>query len=145
MLIFFHYNDSTGRNLCWCSLLTHLLVKICPAFRIQSLKLTYHIGLSSQQETNKQGQNDCYEKGTGLTVAVGWGFILKLLLAGEKFNSFLLDGISKHFFLSFLVFYEPKLIGENVSSQYTLNLSNWPLYSRQRNKDKMNAMRKGQV
>ena len=79
-------------------------MKICPTFRIQNLQLTYHIGLSIQQETKKQGQNDFYEKGTGLTVAVGWGFILKLLLAGEKFNSFLLDGISKKnsLFLRFL-------------------------------------------
>ena len=80
-------------------------MKICLAFRIQSVKLTYHIGLSIQQETKKQGQNDCYEKGTCSTLYVGWedsefiheGFILKLLLAGETLNSFLLDGISKHF------------------------------------------------
>ena len=71
---FFSYLFSPN-ILCWCSLLTHLLVKICPAFRIQSLKLTYHIGLSIQQETKKQGQNYCYEKGTDLTVAVGWGEI----------------------------------------------------------------------
>ena len=59
----------------------------------------------------KKGHNACYKKGTGLTLTVGWenselipeGFILKVLLAGETFNFFLLD--------------EPKLIGENLSSQ----------------------------
>ena len=73
----------------------------------------------------KQGHNDCYKKGTGLTLTVGWedsefipeGFIFKLLLAGETFNFFRLDGISKHFFSFFLVFSEPKLIGENLSSK----------------------------
>ena len=89
------------------SLITHLLVKICPAFRIQNVKLIYHIGLSIQQETKKQRQNNCYEKGTGLTLAVSWedsefipeGLILKLMLAGETFNSFLLDGFSNLFYL----------------------------------------------
>ena len=56
-------------------------------------------------------------------------------------------GLSKHIFLSFLVFSESKLIVENLSSlqntNCTLNLSNWPLYSRQRNKDKITAMIKG--
>ena len=73
---------------------------------MQSVKWTYHIGLYIQKETKQQGQNDCYEKGTGLTLAVGCedseffaeGFILKLLLFGEKFNSFLPGGISKHVF-----------------------------------------------
>ena len=88
-------------------------MKICPAFRIQSVKWIYHIGLSIQQETKKKGQNDCYDKGTGLTLAVGWEdsefiperFILKLLLAGETFNSFLMDGISKNFFFSLSWFF----------------------------------------
>ena len=60
-----------------------------------------NIGLSIQPDTKKQGQNKCYEKGKGLALAVGWenseffpkGFILKLLLAGETFKSFLLDEI----------------------------------------------------
>ena len=68
-------------------------MKICPAIRIQSVNGTSHVGLSIQQKTKKQGQNDCYEKGAGLTLAVGWedselfpdGFSLKLLLAGETF------------------------------------------------------------
>ena len=87
--------------LCRFSLITHFLVKICPAFRIQSVKWTCHIGLSIQQETKKQGQNDCYEKGTDLTFNVCWEdsefipyqFIFKLLSAGEILNSFLLNGI----------------------------------------------------
>ena len=107
MLILFHSNASTGGNLCRFSLITYLLVKICPAFRIQSVKWKYHIGLSIQQETNKQGQINCCEKGTGLTLAVSWedsefipeGSFLKMILAGETFISFLLDGISKHFYL----------------------------------------------
>ena len=96
-----------------CSLITHLLVKICPALRKQSVKGTYHISISIQQETKKQGQNNCYEKGTGLTLTVSSedsefipeGFVLKLILAGDTFNSFLLDGISKHFFYFFLGFF----------------------------------------
>ena len=83
------------------SLNTNWMVKIYPAFRIQNVKRTYHIGLSIQQETNKKRQNYCYEKGTGLTLAAGWkdnkffpeGFSLKLLLARNALNSFLLDGI----------------------------------------------------
>ena len=47
-------------------------MNICPAYKIQSVHCTYHIGLSIQQETKKQGQNDCYEKGKGFTLAVGW-------------------------------------------------------------------------
>ena len=94
------------------------------SFRIQSVKLTYHLGLSIQQETKKQRQNICYEKGTGLTLAVSRedgefipeGLILKVMLAGETFNSSLLDGFSKHFSISFLVFSESKLISENLSS-----------------------------
>ena len=110
------------------------------------------ICLSIQQDkTKKQGQNNFYEKGTGLTLAVSSedselipeGLILKLILAGETFNSFLLDGISKHVFISFLVFSESKFIGKNrEDTKCTLNLSNWPLLSRQRNKDKITAMRK---
>ena len=61
--------------------------KIYPALRIQSVK--YNFGLSIQQETKKQGQNDCYEKVTDLTLAVGWEdseffpkvIIVKLLLS----------------------------------------------------------------
>ena len=81
-------------------------MKISPAFRIQSLKETYHIGFSIQQETNKKEQNNFYEKRTGLTYAVGWEdseffleeFSFKLLFVGDTYYSFLLDGISKHFF-----------------------------------------------
>ena len=50
-------------NLCMFLLNTHFLVKIRQAFRIQNVKWTYDIGLFIQQETKKQGQNDCYEKG----------------------------------------------------------------------------------
>ena len=47
------------------------------------------MGRSIQQETKKQGQNDCYEKVTDLACAVGWEdseffpeeIIIKLLLA----------------------------------------------------------------
>ena len=78
-------------------------MKICPAYKIQSIHWTYQIGLSIQQETKKQGQNYCYEKGKGFTLAFGWeasllfseGLILQLILAGKTFNSFLLDGIKK--------------------------------------------------
>ena len=49
----------------------------------------------------KQGPNDCYEKGKSFTVAIGWTdcelfpeeLILNLLLAGETFNSFRMEGI----------------------------------------------------
>ena len=136
-------------------------MKICPAFWIQSVKWICHISISIQQETKKQrtkdkGQNDGNEKWTGLTLAVGWedsefipeGFILKLLLAGETFNSFLLDGISKHFFLLFFVFSEPQLIGENcpgkriqsVDRTYQIGLS-----LQDKKKDKITAIRKGKA
>ena len=105
---FFHLNASTGRNLCRFSLNTNCWVNICTAFGIQSVRWAYHIGLSIKQETKKQEQNDCYKKGKYLTLAVGLedteffpeGFILKLLLAGERFNSFLLDEISNIFLRS---------------------------------------------
>ena len=82
------------------SLNLNWLVKICPSFRIQSVHWTYQIGLSIQQETKKKGQNYCYEKRKGFTLALGWeasklfpeGLILQLILAGKTFNSFLLDG-----------------------------------------------------
>ena len=101
--------------------------------------------MASQQETKKQGQNDCYEKGTALTLADGWedsefipeGFILKLLLAGETFNSFLLDGISKKNLL-LLFFSESKLIGKHLSSLYNTK-------TRQRNKNTITARRKGKA
>ena len=32
----------------------------------------YHVGLFIHQETKKQGQNNCYEKGKTFTLAVGW-------------------------------------------------------------------------
>jgi hypothetical protein len=56
-------------------------------------------------------------------LAVGWedsefsseGFILKLMLAGETIDSFLLDGTDLKK-ISFLVSSESKLIGENLSS-----------------------------
>ena len=72
------------------------------AYRIQSVHWKYHIGLFVHQETKKQGPNDCYEKGKAFTVAIGWtdcelfpeGLILNLLLAGETFNSFQMDGIA---------------------------------------------------
>ena len=67
MLILFHLNASTGKNLCKFLLIKKMLVIICPAFRIKSIKQTYHIGISIQQETEKQGQNDFFEKGKGLS------------------------------------------------------------------------------
>ena len=99
-------------------------MKICPAFRIQSVKRTCHFGLSIQLETKKQGHNDCYEKGTGFNSVVGWedseftseGFILKLMWAGETFNSFLLDEIETHYLSLSCFFSESKLIGKNLSS-----------------------------
>ena len=49
----------------------------------------------------------------------------------------------------FIVFSESKLIGEHLSrllnTKCTLNLSNWPLYSRQRKKDKVTAIRKASL
>ena len=133
-------------------------MKICPAFRIQSVKWTYHIGLSIQQETNKQGQNERYEKGTGLTLAVGWedreffpeGFSLKLLLAGDTFNSLLLDGISKHL-LFFLGFYwiqinSCKSVQPLEYKVYTELIKLASLFNKtQRNKDKITAMWKGKA
>ena len=52
---------------------------------------------------DKKIQNDCYEKMKGFSLAGGLEgndlfpeeLILKLLLAGETFKSFLVDGISK--------------------------------------------------
>ena len=83
------------------SLNSNCLLKTCPAYRIQSVHWKYHIGLFIHQETKKQGQNNCDEKGKAFTLAVGWedselfpkGLIWKLLLAWETFNSFQLDGI----------------------------------------------------
>ena len=57
----------------------------------------------SRKERKKEQQNDSFEKGKVFTLAVGWedsdfipeGLILKLLLAGETFNFFLLEGFSK--------------------------------------------------
>ena len=81
------------------SLNPNCLVKICPAYRLQIVQWTHHIGLSIEQEKKKQGQNYCFEKRKGFTFAVSWehseGWILKLLLAGETFNYFLLDGLIK--------------------------------------------------
>ena len=56
-----------------------------------------------QQETNKQGQNYCYEKEKGFALAVGWkytypfpeGLIILLLLPGKVFNFFLQDDITE--------------------------------------------------
>ena len=105
MLVLFHYNAFTGRNLYKFSLITHLLVKICPAFRIQSVKWTYHIGLSIQQETKKKRtkwllwERDrpnfvCWLRrqwihswGIYSQTAVGWGDIL-LLPNGWNFKTF---------------------------------------------------------
>ena len=39
------------------------LVKICPAYIMQSVHWTYRIGLSIQQETKKQGQMTDMSKG----------------------------------------------------------------------------------
>ena len=71
-------------------------MKICQAFTIQSVDWTYHIGPFIQEGTEKQGQNDCYEKEKGFTLAVDWegcklcsqGLLFKLLLT---LNSFLPD------------------------------------------------------
>ncbi len=55
-------------------------------------------------KTKKKRKNYCYEKGKGFTVGFKYtllfpeGLILQLLLAGKTFDSFLLDGILKHFF-----------------------------------------------
>ena len=54
----------------------------------------------------KPGPNDCYEKGKSFTVAIGWTdcelfpeeLILNLLLAGETFNSFRMEGIKNIIF-----------------------------------------------
>ena len=59
------------------------------------------VSLFNKRQSNKNKMT-AMKKGQ----AVGWeysefipeGFILKLILAGMTFNSFLLDGISKHFF-----------------------------------------------
>ena len=85
------------------------LVKIWPSYRIQSEHWKYHISLFIYQETKKQEQNNCYEKGKVFTLPVGWkdgelfpkGLILKLLLAGDTFKSFQLDGILNNFFNGF--------------------------------------------
>ena len=45
------------------SLYKNWLVKICPAFKIQRVKLTYHIGLSIQKETKKEGKMTTMRKG----------------------------------------------------------------------------------
>ena len=89
------------------SLNSNCLVKICPAYRIESVQWRYHIGLFIHQETKKQGQNNCYDKGKAFTSPVGWKdsklfcewLIVKLLLAGETLNSFQLDGIVSEFSL----------------------------------------------
>ena len=101
--------------------------------------------------------NDCYEKMTGLTLAVGWedseffpeGVILKLLLAGETLNPFLLDEIikkKKSFLLGFhwiqidwwksVQSLEYKLYNDFIKLASLFN-------KRQRKKDKITAMRKG--
>ena len=93
-------------------------MKICPVFRIQNVK---HMLLASlfKKETKKQGQKHCSEKEKGLSLAVGWedseffpeGLILKLLLPGDSFNSFLLDGNTNLFFTE--IFTEYNLFSEN--------------------------------
>jgi hypothetical protein len=76
-------------------------VKICLAYRIQMLHWKYHIGLFIYQETNKQWQNNWYEKWKVFTLPVDWkdrelfpeGLIFKQPLAGDILNSFQLDWI----------------------------------------------------
>ena len=61
--------------------------------------------LFNKRQRNKDKMT-AMRKRTGLTLTVGWedseffpeSFSLKLLLAGDTFNSFLLDRISKLFF-----------------------------------------------
>ena len=87
------------------------------AYRIQSVHWKYHIGLFVHQETKKHGPNDCYKKGKAFTVAIGRieselfpeGLFLNLLLAGETFNSFQMDGIA---YIYFFLLSENKLTGQ---------------------------------
>ena len=68
--------------------------------RIKRAHSTFHM-------INKKIQNDCYEKMKGFSLAGGLegndlfpeGLILKLLLPGETFYSFLLDGKLNYLFL----------------------------------------------
>ena len=74
------------------------------AYRIKSIHWKYHISLFVHQETKKQGQNYCSEKGKAFTLSIGWkycelfpeGLILDLMLSGETFNSFGTVGIAKY-------------------------------------------------
>ena len=54
------------------SLNPNCFVRICPANRVQSIHRKYNIGIFIHQETKKQGQNNCYEKGKAFNLAVGW-------------------------------------------------------------------------
>ena len=77
------------------------------AYKKGSVHSKYHISLFVHQKTKKQVQNNCHEKGKGFTLAFGWedselfpeGLILNLLLAGETFNSFHMNGIANLFFV----------------------------------------------
>ena len=61
-----------------------LVGKIGQAFRIQSLKWTYHIGFSIKQETKKDNKMTTMRKGQALL----------MLLAGKTVNSFLRNLVS---------------------------------------------------
>ena len=73
------------------------------AYRIQSVHWIYHFTLFVHQETKKQGQTYCYEKGNAFTSDIGWkdcelfpeGIILSLLLARQTFNFFQMVWIKK--------------------------------------------------
>ena len=155
LILLFYLNAASERNLCRFSLNPNCLVKICPAYRIQSVHWTYHVGLSIQEETKKQGQNDWYVKGKGFTLAVGWednelfpeGLIFKLLLAGETLNSFLLDGIKKKLCWFSL---NPNCLVKicpayRIQSVHKHTMLDSLFIKRLRNKDKTNAMRKGKA
>ena len=93
MLILFHLNAFTGRNLFRFSLITHWLVKICPAFRIQSVICTNHSIRDKETRTRTKWllwERDrpnfgCWLRrqwihpwGIYSQTAVGWGDILFL-------------------------------------------------------------------
>ena len=93
-------------------------------------------------------------KGKRFTLAVGWkdskifpeGLILKLLWAWETLNSFLLDRIKKikslELNLNCLVKIGPAC---RIQCVYKLTILASLFIKRQRNKDKTNAMRKGEA
>ena len=120
-------------------------MKLVPAYRIQSVHWTNHIGISIQEETKKQGYNFCFVKGKGFTLVVGWkdsnifleGLILNFLWDGETLNSFLLDGNKKNVVLHWILIVWWKSV-QPVKYNVYINIPYWHFFYQETKKQGQN-------